>query len=202
MKDQVVELLHLMLRRGLIERADRFYSKPKPGRKRLSRWPNKLKQAPKSDQVQDRIFIGSAPTSQRPADVVRSWILYSCHRIIFRSCVIFCSCSCSQPCCTRLPCEGVLFVVAMFPTQGRRTAAAAVPLASTMHSVSSCADWRSVGRTTASTCGSTTCRRRPGFMSALGRWLWSYSWSACSRSRPTRHVLKDHLRCIGGVVTR
>jgi len=51
MKDQVVELLHLMLRRGLIERADRFYNKPKPGRKRLSRWPNKLKPVLRSEQV-------------------------------------------------------------------------------------------------------------------------------------------------------
>ena len=51
MKDQVVELLHLMLRRGLIERAERFYTKPKPGRKRLSRWPNKLKPALRSEQV-------------------------------------------------------------------------------------------------------------------------------------------------------
>ena len=61
MKDQVVELLHLMLRRGLIERAERFYSKPKPGRKRLSRWPNKLKQAAKSEQVQrcfNRVPVG------------------------------------------------------------------------------------------------------------------------------------------------
>ena len=51
MKDQVVELLHLMLRRGLIERAERFYTKPKPGRKRLSRWPNKLKPVLRSEQV-------------------------------------------------------------------------------------------------------------------------------------------------------
>ena len=68
MKDQVVELLHLMLRRGLIERAERFYTKPKPGRKRLARWPNKLKPVLRSEQVRRSRSLHAAPL-QRGVDV-------------------------------------------------------------------------------------------------------------------------------------
>lgn len=45
------EVLHLLMRRGLIVRAERLYNKPRPGRKRLSKWPRKLAPAHMQDQV-------------------------------------------------------------------------------------------------------------------------------------------------------
>ena len=39
---QIKTLTQLLLRRGLIFRADRLYKKPKPGKKRLAKWPKKL----------------------------------------------------------------------------------------------------------------------------------------------------------------
>ena len=45
------ELLHLMMRRGLVIRADRLFKKPRPGRKNLSKWPRKLAAISMQDQV-------------------------------------------------------------------------------------------------------------------------------------------------------
>ena len=49
--EAVRELLHLMIRRGLVIRADRLHKKPKPGHKRLSKWPRKLAVVHMNDQV-------------------------------------------------------------------------------------------------------------------------------------------------------
>ena len=47
----VREQLQIMMRRGLVVRAERLYKKPKPGRKRLTRWPRKLQPVQMSEQV-------------------------------------------------------------------------------------------------------------------------------------------------------
>ena len=39
---QINEFIVLLMRRGLILRVDRMYKKPKPGKKRLTKWPKKL----------------------------------------------------------------------------------------------------------------------------------------------------------------
>lgn len=39
---QVNEFVELLLRRIFIVRVDRMYKKPKPGKKRLAKWPKKL----------------------------------------------------------------------------------------------------------------------------------------------------------------
>jgi hypothetical protein len=44
-------MMHLLIRRGLARRTDRFYKKPKPGRKRLTKWPRKLQPLPPHEQV-------------------------------------------------------------------------------------------------------------------------------------------------------
>lgn len=36
------EFITLLMRRGLLLRVDRMYKKPKPGKKRLTKWPKKL----------------------------------------------------------------------------------------------------------------------------------------------------------------
>ena len=47
-------MMHLLIRRGLARRTDRFYKKPKPGRKRLTKWPRKLQPLPPHEQVPRR----------------------------------------------------------------------------------------------------------------------------------------------------
>ena len=39
---QMRNVLELLLRRKLVIRVDRMYKKPKPGKKRLAKWPKKL----------------------------------------------------------------------------------------------------------------------------------------------------------------
>lgn len=39
---QMNEFIVLLIRRGLVLRVDRVYKKPKPGKKRLTKWPKKL----------------------------------------------------------------------------------------------------------------------------------------------------------------
>lgn len=41
-EEQIEELVLLLLRRRLLLRCDRVYKKPKPGKKRLAKWPRKL----------------------------------------------------------------------------------------------------------------------------------------------------------------
>ncbi len=45
------EMMHLLLRKGLVARTDRLYKKPKPGKKRLTKWPRKLVPVPPHEQV-------------------------------------------------------------------------------------------------------------------------------------------------------
>lgn len=44
-------MLLLLARRGLVTRSERVYKKPKPGKKRLTKWPRKLQAAPAAEQV-------------------------------------------------------------------------------------------------------------------------------------------------------
>ena len=41
-EDQIKTLAELMMRRRLFVKADRMFKKPKPGKKRLAKWPKKL----------------------------------------------------------------------------------------------------------------------------------------------------------------
>lgn len=67
LSEAVREVLHLLMRRGLVMRADRLYKKPRPGRKRLSKWPRKLALVPVQDQrwADDAFYIWTyeLPTS-------------------------------------------------------------------------------------------------------------------------------------------
>lgn len=47
-------MMHLLIRRKLARRTERFYKKPKPGRKRLTKWPRKLQPLPLQEQVLGR----------------------------------------------------------------------------------------------------------------------------------------------------
>ena len=39
---QIKSIIELLVRKGFIRRVDRMYKKPKPGKKRLAKWPKKL----------------------------------------------------------------------------------------------------------------------------------------------------------------
>ena len=39
---QIKSITELLVRKGFIRRVDRMYKKPKPGKKRLAKWPKKL----------------------------------------------------------------------------------------------------------------------------------------------------------------
>lgn len=52
------EFIVLLIRRGLVLRVDRVYKKPKPGKKRLTKWPKKLV------PVQDKSMLVTFPPSQ------------------------------------------------------------------------------------------------------------------------------------------
>ena len=39
---QIKSVIELLVRKGFIRRVDRMYKKPKPGKKRLAKWPKKL----------------------------------------------------------------------------------------------------------------------------------------------------------------
>ncbi len=50
-EDQIQATMQLLQRKQLVRRTERLYKKPKPGRKRLTKWPRKLEQVPEVDQV-------------------------------------------------------------------------------------------------------------------------------------------------------
>lgn len=50
-EQQVKELGDLLLRRRFLIKADRMFKKPKPGRKRLVKWPKKLVPPPENPWV-------------------------------------------------------------------------------------------------------------------------------------------------------
>lgn len=49
MDQQARDIGDMMLRKGLLVKADRMFKKPKPGKKRLVKWPKKL--VPMHDKV-------------------------------------------------------------------------------------------------------------------------------------------------------
>lgn len=49
--EEAQAMMQLLLRKGLVRAADRLFKKPKPGKKRLTKWPKKLTPMPQSEQV-------------------------------------------------------------------------------------------------------------------------------------------------------
>lgn len=56
-EEGIREMMHLLMRRDLVRRTERFYKKPKPGRKRLTKWPRKLQPVPMTEQVTPRVLL-------------------------------------------------------------------------------------------------------------------------------------------------
>lgn len=44
-------MMQLLQRKKLVRRTERLYKKPKPGRKRLTKWPRKLEHVPENEQA-------------------------------------------------------------------------------------------------------------------------------------------------------
>ena len=57
LEDGIRDTAGMLGRRGLIKRVDRLYKKPRPGKKRLTKWPRKLEPLPGAEtQVQQSVF--------------------------------------------------------------------------------------------------------------------------------------------------
>ncbi|KAK9806919.1 hypothetical protein WJX72_007432 [[Myrmecia] bisecta] len=62
--EQVIELAEVLLRKGLLVKGNRMFKKPKPGKKRLSKWPKKLVPVRELTFTEDAFY---AWTYDRPA---------------------------------------------------------------------------------------------------------------------------------------
>lgn len=50
-EQEIQGMMQLLQRKKLVRRTERLYKKPKPGRKRLTKWPRKLEHVPENEQA-------------------------------------------------------------------------------------------------------------------------------------------------------
>lgn len=61
---QMKEFITLLMRKGLILRVDRMYKKPKPGKKRLTKWPKKLVPVKDKSMLVTTLLLGAADSTK------------------------------------------------------------------------------------------------------------------------------------------